>query len=1789
MADLLPAGLNAGGAASFQALQVVDALAQNEDGAKAVVSAGVLGHVKTWPKMPVAPSDKHMETFLMDCAAWTLSNLLDRQPAASAAEVKAQAAEACLSRVISLLNDLPFTCSSWSGDENLKRVLEKLKESELGLGNAREALKVVVEGGSCRLEQANLLTKCNMLTRYQDIVANDPDMGKKIIQGLRNANDANDNEGRLVIIDLISSLPRDKLTALARNDTSGLVQPILQVLDTDCDAPPEVKICAAECVTTITGLPGVSNMTLDAIPLILAQLEVTPYYHTLSESYVDCICTLLRDAEKSGKENSIQMAEKLVRHKALAIFQERLSSDLEATQTVTQYCCNAIGLLACTEDGKTAVCENVSKGSVNMIVHLLKEPKARAAALKPLSDRLQPFLGYSVSRRKRVSTLQLIVKLCNNDGSKAVIPLIPILVGKIKDARTPERVLDILTAWTALCISLAGGLGPQGIEELKKADAFATLLQLSMAGSNAGRDWFVDWLKDVLHSALLDSSFTSEAQSVIDQVLDLLPSEIDHMKPTTARASLKILQKLMPINDNSPAVVKTRDLVGPKLIPKLCSILKSADQWSRLRRLNGLAIDVLSSTFESHEKNLQQGTELGVLDFALDFIEDAAGLQKVESYAALIQDWPFGREHRFRDAILNAGILRKVEPILRAGPASPGFSLCVCVLCFIATNGNKSHRKSVLSSEAASIMCKWLLEGWAFNFGNFVGRVYAGIVSIGAKSHPQAHELMRKTIEEMGEGDPGTVSDAVRKLLSIVRPLSEGAERAMESQVVPMLLTILEDKTLEKAHGDAMDCLFHLALMHRISGQSGNTAQEMRQAARVCAKKVRSKLEDGVEDATAAKVLSVLAEISPKANAAIRMTIPRISEEDDQPDEAFARCVVQTLRAMCEMPGGAAVAVQAGIVQQGMQVLASARGRVLREQTLELLDLIAANNYSGCLAMRDVIETALSLITTSLRVKKSEMCCTSSVPSSLPNAAVEEKEGGDEGTFEFDCFLSHDWGTDELGRNNHERVERLNQKLKDCGIRTWFDGDKMQGSINNKMAEGISASRAVIAFITSNYIKKASGKGPRGEDDNCFFEFDGALLERGRQKIIPVVMEPQCRQVSSWEPGTVKLKLGSKLYVSLVADDDDDEYEDGFNRLLQEIETVTGRKRTVNAHVQHNSSFNKQLETLNGQTKECRDGNEETDETNDGLGVGNAALALMATLSQAEPLRAAIESVNPLDAMEYICLKYPGYRCTALRILANVYSTSVAMDLTSPDRPGHNHPHDQKARVIKDKVINLFDKFEIEEAVVRDLDDSLHYLRHQNNTRFLERDLSVALSLATIPYQRKKLVKAGLGAKLVQVFTEATQHPVGANDAHLALACDIVFRLSLSSELRPALKEGKLEKVLTGAFNKVEREPEEQRTENMVRLLQSSDQALQALNGRLDKSLTNPKLQQKHGALKSLQWTDQALLALPTFQTFISHKRSSAQDFARTLHSMIVSQNISCFLDVENLDKIDNLSVIVAGCDAFIFVLSDGLLESPFCCRELAAAVHAGVPVVVVTKEGARFPDKYKNNTEAFPSYDLLEESFSGPFLQPCRNVFKSKAIQHSNEYFGAFSVALLKRINQCIAENAKSCPDRSTRVPLQRRKVLEVLAAEPKPDVPLRHTKAAQPSPESIDSSGPLPVIQRPATTLREVGEVTELFSLQSKALTHQAETFGRLLAEGAGNCTNCERLTQLLEAERTAKCTGCENLMHVLDLQGKPQLSTNQASKGDEAPRTILQYQMQREMGSLNAQKPSSVCTVS
>jgi hypothetical protein len=137
---------------------------------------------------------------------------------------------------------------------------------------------------------------------------------------------------------------------------------------------------------------------------------------------------------------------------------------------------------------------------------------------------------------------------------------------------------------------------------------------------------------------------------------------------------------------------------------------------------------------------------------------------------------------------------------------------------------------------------------------------------------------------------------------------------------------------------------------------------------------------------------------------------------------------------------------------------------------------------------------------------------------------------------DFDVFLSHCWGEDEEGRDNHARVALIHEALKLRGVRSWFDGEYMDGNLIDKMSQGIDRSNAVVVFVTRNYINKVAGLGVKGDDDNCKMEFEYAKRRKGKAKMLCVIMEDSCRDQTSWD-GPVGFVLGGELYYSFKQDE----------------------------------------------------------------------------------------------------------------------------------------------------------------------------------------------------------------------------------------------------------------------------------------------------------------------------------------------------------------------------------------------------------------------------------------------------------------------------------------------------------------------------------------------------------------------------------------------------------------------------------------------------------------------------
>ena len=239
------------------------------------------------------------------------------------------------------------------------------------------------------------------------------------------------------------------------------------------------------------------------------------------------------------------------------------------------------------------------------------------------------------------------------------------------------------------------------------------------------------------------------------------------------------------------------------------------------------------------------------------------------------------------------------------------------------------------------------------------------------------------------------------------------------------------------------------------------------------------------------------------------------------------------------------------------------------------------------------------------------------------------------------------------------------------------------------------------------------------------------------------------------------------------------------------------------------------------------------------------------------------------------------------------------------------------------------------------------------------------------------------------------------------------------------------------------------------------------------------------------------------------------------MSSFLACKRISpCLGSVEALQDINDLPMIVAGCDLFLLVLSDGVLDSQFCMQELATAVEVGVPIVLVVKEGSRWPDDAGNLKADFPT-DATIATLEPP---SCRRGFSAAAIKHSNEYYSAFSKKLQERVRVVIEPIRQREPQdgdepAGSKSALARRKqLIQVRETTGRvPRVPGSHAATGQlpplqPSPPQADKS-PLSPRRPLAFTSSAAAAVpagsADMLSTVIAAMQQQAETHARQQAE--------------------------------------------------------------------------------
>ena len=125
-------------------------------------------------------------------------------------------------------------------------------------------------------------------------------------------------------------------------------------------------------------------------------------------------------------------------------------------------------------------------------------------------------------------------------------------------------------------------------------------------------------------------------------------------------------------------------------------------------------------------------------------------------------------------------------------------------------------------------------------------------------------------------------------------------------------------------------------------------------------------------------------------------------------------------------------------------------------------------------------------------------------------------------------------------------MKRINDAVQKHGILAWFDDEQMSDETRQQMVEGIENADVIVVFITDAYRAKINQGDGR---DNCRFAFKHAFMQKGPERMIPVVMESGMSNARDWT-GVLGAALSTHVYVDFSAAFTDDAV---FDAKVQEL------------------------------------------------------------------------------------------------------------------------------------------------------------------------------------------------------------------------------------------------------------------------------------------------------------------------------------------------------------------------------------------------------------------------------------------------------------------------------------------------------------------------------------------------------------------------------------------------------------------------------------------------------------
>ena len=175
--------------------------------------------------------------------------------------------------------------------------------------------------------------------------------------------------------------------------------------------------------------------------------------------------------------------------------------------------------------------------------------------------------------------------------------------------------------------------------------------------------------------------------------------------------------------------------------------------------------------------------------------------------------------------------------------------------------------------------------------------------------------------------------------------------------------------------------------------------------------------------------------------------------------------------------------------------------------------------------------------------------------------------------FDKQIFLSHAWGIDSLGRDNHIRCKELYDLLVKNGYSVWFDDKDIKGNIDNSIIKGINNAKIILICLTEKYCNKInSAVNNNLPNDNCYKEWSYSLFKQ--KLIIPIIMDPNMQDIYTQGDGIIQMYLHNTLYIDL-----SDELSINLNKLISTLDYYNIYSRN-SPNITPNNSNNSLLNLL---------------------------------------------------------------------------------------------------------------------------------------------------------------------------------------------------------------------------------------------------------------------------------------------------------------------------------------------------------------------------------------------------------------------------------------------------------------------------------------------------------------------------------------------------------------------------------------------------------------------------------